>query len=121
MIGRGAVRNPWIFRQVREHLGGQNITYPRGTEVLAYIRDLYETTCAADIPDPKGVQKIKKYANFIGAGIHPEFLHAVRRVNTKADFFTLCEEYLAHERVMKLEAQPEYLAEASLALPLFGL
>ena len=103
MIGRGAVRNPWIFSQIRQHLAGKSVTYPSGREVLSYIHDLYESVCAADVPDPKGVQKIKKYANFIGEGIHAEFLHAVRRVATKADFFALCTEHLDHDQPMSLE------------------
>jgi len=103
MIGRGAVRNPWIFGQIRDHLAGKAVTYPSGREVLAYIRDLYESVCSADVPDPKGVQKIKKYANFIGEGINADFLHAVRRVATKAEFFDRCKEHLDHDQPMKLE------------------
>lgn len=103
MIGRGAVRNPWIFSQIRQHLAQESISYPTGREVLAYIRDLYESVCSPDIPDPKGVQKIKKYANFIGEGVSPEFLHAVRRVETRAEFFSLCTEHLDHDQLMTLE------------------
>ena len=102
MIGRGAVRNPWIFGQIRDHLAGKPVNYPTGREVLAYIRDLYESVCSPDIPDPKGVQKIKKYVNFIGEGISQEFLHAVRRVATRAEFFALCEEHLDHGEEMTL-------------------
>lgn len=103
MIGRGAVRNPWIFSQIREHLGSKPITLPTGRDVLAYIHDLYEAVCDPGIPDPKGAQKIKKYANFIGEGISPEFLHDVRRVSTKADFFSLCREHLEHGEAMTLK------------------
>jgi tRNA-dihydrouridine synthase len=105
MIGRGAVRNPWIFSQIREYLSGNPITLPKGRQVLAYIHDLYETVCDPTIPDSKGVQKIKKYANFIGEGIGPEFLHAVRRVNTKGDFFSLCSEHLDNDLPMPLAPQ----------------
>jgi tRNA-dihydrouridine synthase len=107
MIGRGAVRNPWIFSQIRDHLAGNPVTLPKGREVLAYIHDLYETVCSPDVPDPKQVQRIKKYANFIGEGIHPEFLHAVRRVTTKEEFFNLCSEQLDHEQGMTLEPSKE--------------
>jgi tRNA-dihydrouridine synthase len=107
MIGRGAVRNPWIFRQIREQFAGKNLTYPTGREVLAYIHALYEAVCDPSIPDPKGVQKIKKYANFIGDGISLEFLHAVRRVETKGAFFTLCEAHLDHDEPMALDPCPE--------------
>ncbi len=103
MIGRGAVRNPWIFSQIRAHLGGHTPLLPSGREVLAYIHDLYETVCSPDVPDPKQVQRIKKYANFLGEGIGSDFLHAVRRVATKADFFALCREHLDHAEPMTLK------------------
>ena len=103
MIGRGAVRNPWIFRQIRDHLARRPVTPPAGREVLAYIHDLYETVCDPGIPDPKGVQRIKKYANFLGEGIAPPFLHAVRRVATRKAFFALCAEHLDHDRPMPLD------------------
>ena len=107
MIGRGAVRNPWIFPQIREHLAGKPVTLPKGRQVLAYIHDLYETVCDPTIPDSKGVQKIKKYANFIGEGISPEFLHAVRRVDGKEAFFALCSEHLDHGEPMTLKPSLE--------------
>jgi tRNA-dihydrouridine synthase B len=103
MIGRGAVRNPWIFTQIRDHLAGKSAALPTGREVLAYVRDLYGTVCTPDVPDPKQVQKIKKYANFLGEGIGAEFLHDVRRVATKAEFFALCERHLDHDRPMTME------------------
>ena len=103
MIGRGAVRNPWIFSQIREQLEGKLVTLPSGRQVLAYIHDLYDTVCDPTVPEPKGVQKIKKYANFVGEGIGPDFLHSVRRVDTKEDFFALCREHLDHEKPMALK------------------
>ena len=105
MIGRGAVRNPWIFRQIRENLTEQPPTLSTGREVLAYIHDLYETVCNPGISEPKGVQKIKKYANFVGAGIGHDFLHAVRRVGTKEAFFALCSDHLDHEGTLTLDPQ----------------
>ena len=103
MIGRGAVRNPWIFSQIREHLSGKPVTLPKGHEVLSYIHDLYETVCDPSVPEPTGIQKIKKYANFLGEGIDPEFLHAVRRVNTRDAFFKLCRKHLDHDGPMTLD------------------
>ena len=48
---------------------------------------------------------MKKYMNFIGLGVEPtgEFLHGVRRATTRADFFTLCREFLDHDEPMPLE------------------
>lgn len=103
MIGRGAVRNPWIFTQIRAHLTGAPVVPPTGREVLSYIHDLYGTVCTPDVPDPKQVQRIKKYANFLGEGIGGEFLHSVRRVMTRDEFFALCERHLDHDRPMRLD------------------
>jgi tRNA-dihydrouridine synthase len=102
MIGRGAVRNPWIFSQIREHFTGRPITLPTGRQVLDYIHDLYETVCDPSMAEFKGVQKMKKYANFIGEGINRDFLHAVRRVESKDSLFALCREHLEHGKALAL-------------------
>ncbi|MEO6739391.1 MAG: tRNA-dihydrouridine synthase family protein, partial [Chthoniobacteraceae bacterium] len=45
MIGRGAIRNPWLFEQIRQHQRGEEITLPTGRDVLGYIGALYESAC----------------------------------------------------------------------------
>lgn len=106
MIGRAAIRNPWIFEQIRQHRRGEPITSPQGHDVLAYIHALYEAVCSPDVPEVSQVQKMKKYLNYIGLGVEPtgQFLHAIRRVMTKADFFHICAEHLDHGDAMPLEA-----------------
>jgi tRNA-dihydrouridine synthase len=42
MIGRGAIRNPWLFDQIRQQLRGEKIKLPTGRDVLAYIRELWD-------------------------------------------------------------------------------
>lgn len=105
MIGRAAIRNPWLFRQIREHRRNQPIFRPQGRDVLEYIRALYEAVCSPDVREVSQVQKMKKYLNFIGLGVEPTgaFLHAIRRSATKADFFGICGEYLDHTNPMPLE------------------
>ncbi len=105
MIGRGAIRNPWLFHQIRQHLRGESVFLPRGLDVLAYVRALYEAVCSADVPEYSRVQKMKKYMNYLGLGIEPSgaFLHQIRRVDTRSDFFRICEEFLAHDQPMRLE------------------
>jgi tRNA-dihydrouridine synthase len=104
MIGRGAIRNPWIFQQIRDDFEGKAVTYPTGREVLAYVEALYESACSNDAPEKSQVQKMKKHMNFLGEGISPEFLHDIRRVTTKADFFHVCRRALEHGEPMALEA-----------------
>jgi len=45
---------------------------------------------------------MKKYLNFIGAGVGSEFLHEIRRVETPTDFSAVCETWLDHSEVMPL-------------------
>jgi len=108
MIGRGAIRNPWIFSQIRQHQRGEKITLPRGRAVLAYIGALYESVCTPDVSERLQVQKMKRYLNFIGLGAEPTgaFLHGIRRVTTRAEFFRCCEEFLTHDEPMPLEPFP---------------
>jgi tRNA-dihydrouridine synthase B len=105
MIGRGAIRNPWIFDQIRRRLRGDHVASPRGRHVLDYIRALYEAVCTPGVPERSQVQKMKKYLNFIGLGVEPtgRFLHDIRRVTNKADFFRVCVEFLDHGKEMPLE------------------
>jgi len=105
MIGRGAIRNPWLFGQIRSALNGEPPVLPTGREVLAYVRVLWETTSPDRLIPAKQVQKLKKYLNFIGEGVEPtgQFLHAMRRVATEADLFRLCGEHLDHDRPLSLE------------------
>ena len=105
MIGRGAIRNPWIFDQVRRRARGEKPGVPSGRDVLDYVRALYEAVCSPDVPESSQVQKMKKYLNFIGAGVEPtgRFLHEIRRVTSRAGFFRVCEEQLSHDEPMPLE------------------
>jgi tRNA-dihydrouridine synthase len=105
MIGRGAIRNPWLFDQIRRQRRGEPAAWPRGRDVLDYIRALYDAVCTPGVRESSQVQKMKKYLNFIGAGVEPTgaFLHAIRRVTTRADFFRVCEAHLDHDRPMPLE------------------
>ena len=108
MIGRGAIRNPWLFQQIRQAYNGEKPFIPTGFEMLEYIRDLYDSVCSPDVSESCQVQKMKKYTNFIGAGLEPEnpFLHDIRRVTNRAEFFAVCERAFAHEQPLALVPKP---------------
>jgi tRNA-dihydrouridine synthase B len=106
MIGRGTIRNPWLFQQIREHFRGENIFIPHGRDVLNYVRELFEVTKPEiDFRESAQVQKMKKYTNFIGVGVDAEgkFLHEIRRVTNQAEFFEVCERFMDHDEPMPLE------------------
>ncbi|MDQ3115290.1 MAG: tRNA-dihydrouridine synthase family protein [Verrucomicrobiota bacterium] len=108
MIGRGVIRNPWLFRQIREQRGGDPVFRPTGRDVLEYVHALYEAVCAPGIREISQVNKMKKYMNFIGLGVEPtgSFLHQIRRCTTRAGLFALCREFLEHDDPMPLEPFP---------------
>ncbi len=105
MIGRGAIRNPWLFQQIRQQQRGETVAAPKGRDVLNYVRALYEAVCSPAVRESAQVEKMKKYLNFIGLGVEPAepFLFQIRRVETKTDFFRVCEEFLDHARPLPLE------------------
>jgi tRNA-dihydrouridine synthase B len=105
MVGRGAIRNPWIFSQIRCALAGKPVLLPTGLQVLDYIRRLYEATRPDQASPQQHVKRIKKFMNFIGLGIEPSglFLSQMRRAATETAFFEVCERWLSHHEPMPLE------------------
>ncbi len=103
MIGRGAIRNPWLFDQIRAELRGEKIKLPTGRDLLAYIHELWDNEITPGVRESAQVQRMKKFTNFIGEGISEKFLHDIRRVATTADFWRVCEEFLNHDQPMSLE------------------
>ena len=103
MIGRGAIRNPWLFDQIRAHQRGEPVKFPTGRDVLAYIRELWDNEITPGIKESSQVQRMKKFMNFIGEGLPAPFLHDIRRVETTAGFFEICERALAQDRPLSLE------------------
>jgi tRNA-dihydrouridine synthase B len=143
MIGRGAIRNPWLFDQIRQRHRGEKIKLPVGRDVLNYIRELWDAeitpACVAEARGPNSlsnppkfgnqptvgvtparrrpgvkesvqVERMKKFMNFIGEGVGEKFLFEIRRAETTADFFRVCEEYLNHDEPMTLEPMVEPVA-----------
>lgn len=96
MIGRSAIRNPWIFRQIRESATTETVFQPTLQDVREYVDRLYKATRTPEIPERAHVSKMKKYLNFIGQGVDPEgaFLYEMRRAQTEADLFTVCDRHL---------------------------
>ncbi|MGI8438126.1 MAG: tRNA-dihydrouridine synthase family protein [Chthoniobacterales bacterium] len=113
MIGRGVIRNPWLFRQIREHRRGDEIFRPRGRDVLEYIYALYEAVTLRSLRESAQIANMKKYLNFIGLGVEPtgEFLHRIRRTTMESEFFRICAEFLEHDEPMPLEPFPVPLKE----------
>ena len=116
MIGRHAIRNPWIFRQCRERLvavgavapNRPSVFQPTLADVREYIGRLYRETQAPGIPEGAHVAKMKKYLNFVGQSVDAEgrFLHDMRRAMTEAELFAICDRHLLAESAKPFATEP---------------
>jgi tRNA-dihydrouridine synthase B len=66
MIGRPALRNPWIFRQIAELTAGRTPFAPTGADVTAHLERLH-TTMASGFDGPAGrlVGPLKEHLGFL--------------------------------------------------------
>jgi len=105
MIGRGAIRNPWLFEQIRQHWRGEPVRLPDGRQVLDYVRCLMEAASGPGSSERSRVARLKKHMNYLGIGVEPtgQFLHRIRRAASEAEFLGICERFLDHDRPMALE------------------
>jgi tRNA-dihydrouridine synthase B len=96
MIGRHAIRNPWIFRQCRDRFAGLPPSRISLVDVREYIDRLYRATREEAVPERAHVNKMKKYLNFVGQGVDPEgaFLRDMRRAESEAGLFEICDRHL---------------------------
>jgi tRNA-dihydrouridine synthase len=108
MVGRHAIRNPWIFRQCREQFAGQPVTRITLADVREYIERLYRATQKADLPEQLHVAKMKKYLNFVGQSVDPTgaFIHDMRRALTETELFAICDRHLLTEPSREFSPEP---------------
>lgn len=108
MIGRHAIRNPWIFRQCREQFSGQPVTVVTLADVRDYVERLFAATQTDTIPERAHVNKMKKYLNFVGQSVDAggNFLHAMRRAETAAQLFAICDHHLLADARREFAAEP---------------
>ena len=106
MVGRGAIRNPWIFSQLQESLAGKEVKQLRRRDVLNYIEILWEETARARVEFRKGfderkhVHKMKRYLNYILAGFEDELVFQMKRSQEKGALFELLKTHLDSEELI---------------------
>jgi nifR3 family TIM-barrel protein len=108
MIGRHAIRNPWIFRQCREVFAGRPAGRVTLAEVREYVERLHGATRAPGIPERAHVNKMKKYLNFVGQSVDPAgaFLHDMRRAESDRELFTACDRHLLADPGREFSPEP---------------
>jgi tRNA-dihydrouridine synthase B len=108
MVGRSAIRNPWIFRQIRERLSGRAEFCVTLGDVREYIARLSAAVCSPSVPDRVRCSKLKKYLNFIGQGVDAggRFLHEMRRTQTESELFAVCDRHLLSDPTIPFSPEP---------------
>ncbi len=101
MIGRGAIRNPWIFRQLRDHFAGRPVVRPTRRDLLAYVRELYEELARETKRfEPRShVQRMKRTLVYISHGLG-NFEHEIRRAATPDEFDAICRSHLHSDEAL---------------------
>ncbi len=100
MLGRGAIRHPWLFDHLRAHWEGREVRPRTGRDMMDYIQNLYDMTAAfhPHYETNSHVQKMKRYMVYITTGIADgQFEYRIRRVSTEPEFFAACHEYLDND------------------------
>ena len=106
MVGRGAIRNPWIFSQLKAAFDSTLPVTPTHRHLWEYVQELYEEI-ARETPKfvPLAhVQRMKKTLAYISHGLEGNFEHDMRRMKTPEDFQEICRRHLDHDS--PLPAQP---------------
>ncbi len=115
MIGRGVIRSPWLFNQIRQQLRGDTVTQPTGREVADYIRALWQSQAVVGRPEAVQCSRMKKFFNYLGEGVPGTFRHQMNRAQTFADFDRICHEFLDHDLPMAMLPAELTVASESLA------
>ncbi len=96
MVGRGAIRNPWIFAQLRAVFEGREPLQPTRRDLLVYVIELYEELARESRRLVAGahVQRMKKTLAYISHGLEGGFEYEMRRATTPEEFMRICQGHL---------------------------
>lgn len=100
MVGRGAIRNPWIFSDLGRAFHGLEPERHSHRDLMEFIFELDEEIARQSkrYEANAHVQRIKKPVAYITHGISDgEFEYSFRRVKNYEDFRSLCRSHLDHD------------------------
>ncbi|MDR1192131.1 MAG: tRNA-dihydrouridine synthase family protein [Verrucomicrobiales bacterium] len=112
MLGRGCIRNPWIFTQIRELFADGHLrTRPTLRDLREYIGVLWHETKPAGFTEKLQVARMKKHLNFIAQKIDAddEFPRQIRRADSELDFFQICDKFLDRDAPFDSETPEQHL------------
>jgi nifR3 family TIM-barrel protein len=97
MIGRPAIRNPWIFRQLQALRRGHTPISPTGSDLVSHLRE-FELRCRHPFGERGTVTQLKELVRFIGRAV-PDggaFQRAAFRELTAEGMLEVAERHLMH-------------------------
>jgi tRNA-dihydrouridine synthase B len=95
MIGRGALRNPWIFTQIAALGAGDTPPRPTGIDVIAHLRSLEDLLSTEGVGDPLG--PLKEHVRYLGRALHDggNLLRVALRAQNASELLEIMETHLA--------------------------
>lgn len=96
MVGRAALRNPWIFAQWQRVRQGQPIIPPTFAQVYRYLEDIYQAFRFEKLPELTALGGMKRFTNYLGTAIDASgsFLQEIRRTSSLRQFWETCRQAL---------------------------
>jgi tRNA-dihydrouridine synthase len=95
MIGRAAISNPWIFRQINELANKTKIFAPTGEDYFNFIEKLQSFAHKLVLTDFQKTSSVKKYVIPIADFVDPsgDFPYRIRRATTLKDLTNMCKNF----------------------------
>lgn len=95
MIGRASIGNPWIFREIIEHLNGSEITKVSKEEKLQTILQHIDLQVKY-LGENTGIKEMRKYMTYYLKGLPnaTEIRQKVNQIETKQELENCIKEYL---------------------------
>ncbi|MCP9496531.1 MAG: tRNA dihydrouridine synthase DusB [Pyrinomonadaceae bacterium MAG19_C2-C3] len=99
LIGRGAMQNPWIFRQIDDANHGREVFQPTLEDKRALLLEYFDLL-REDMPELPAIGRMKQLAGHFTKGLlgGSRFRTALYHSHTVAEILTRIDEYFDHVR-----------------------
>ena len=108
MIGRHAVRNPWIFRQIKELKENKKMFEPTLADVYEYVEKIHGHIIKTNPQIRYADGRMKKFLNFVALGVDESgvFLNEMRRARGVCEIFEICKKHMLSNPAKPFAPEP---------------
>lgn len=94
MVGRAAIGNPWIFKQIQEYLSGEPITQINKQELLKMILEHIELQ-VKELGEDTGIKEMRKHMTYYLKGLKDSSImrQRINKIDTKKELVICLTEY----------------------------